>query len=150
MKLVIQRVKQAKMSCAGREVAIETGLCVFFCAVKGDSESDAVLLAKKTAGLRIFEDENCKMNLSVNDIGGAVLAVPNFTLAADSKKGNRPSFIEAELPERADVLFELFKKQLLLNGVGVVESGVFGADMAVLVGNDGPITIIMDTNEWKR
>lgn len=150
MKLVIQRVKQANMSCTESDVSIKSGLCVFFCAVQGDNESDAVLLAKKTAGLRIFEDENSKMNLSVIDISGSVLVVPNFTLAADSKKGNRPSFIEAEQPERANALFELYKKQLALNGVGTVESGVFGADMAVLVGNDGPITIIMDTNEWKR
>lgn len=138
------------MVCDERSVAVSAGLCVLFCAVNGDSDSDAVLLAKKTAGLRIFTDENDKMNLSVNDIGGEVLAVPNFTLAADSKKGNRPSFIESERPDRANYLFELYKNELIKNGIRRVESGVFGADMLVTIANNGPVTIIMDTNEWKK
>lgn len=150
MKLVIQRIKEASMVCDERSVAVSAGLCVLFCAVNGDSDSDAVLLAKKTAGLRIFTDENDKMNLSVNDIGGEVLAVPNFTLAADSKKGNRPSFIESERPDRANYLFELYKNELIKNGIRRVESGVFGADMLVTIANNGPVTIIMDTNEWKK
>ncbi len=149
MKLVIQRVSRASVACGAHFKAIGRGLLVLFGAEEGDRTADAVLLARKTAGLRIFPDENGKMNLSLADIGGEVLVVPNFSLAADCRKGNRPSFIKAGDPAAAAGYFEEYLQ--LLAGYGLpVKGGVFGGDMQVELVNDGPITIIMDTTEWKQ
>ena len=103
-------------------------------------------LAEKVGNLRVFEDENGKLNKALSEVGGAVLVVPNFTIAGDCRKGNRPSFIKAERPERAIPLFELFKQTLKDRGIPV-QSGVFGADMKVSLLNDGPITLIVEKGD---
>ncbi len=151
MKAVIQRVTSASVSVDGEiKGKIGSGFLVLFGAAEGDTEKDAVLLAKKTSALRIFEDENGKMNKSLLDIGGDVLAISQFTLLADVKKGNRPSFIEAMEPTGAEKLYELYCNELKNNGISVVEKGVFGADMKVSLVNDGPVTIIYDTEIWRN
>lgn len=149
MKAVIQRVKEASVTVDGELISsIEKGYMLLLGVMKGDTEKEAELLARKTASLRVFEDENGKMNLSVNDIGGEILAVSQFTLCADCKKGNRPSFINSEEPENANRLYEYFCEELLNNGVKAVKKGVFGADMKVALINDGPVTITYDTDLW--
>ena len=149
MKAVIQRVTTASVTVDGEVVSsIEKGYMLLLGVMKGDTEKEAELLARKTASLRVFEDENGKMNLSVNDIGGEILAVSQFTLCADCKKGNRPSFINSEEPENANRLYEYFCQELLKNGVKAVKKGVFGADMKVALINDGPVTITYDTDLW--
>ena len=107
-------------------------------------------MAKKLSGLRVFSDENGKMNLSLNDVNGGILSVSQFTLYADCKKGNRPSFIKSGDPKRAEELYDYFNRRLLENGVAQVEKGVFGADMQVELLNDGPVTIIMDSEEMMQ
>ena len=149
MKAVIQRVKEASVTVDGELISsVEKGYMVLLGVMKGDTEKEAELLARKTASLRVFEDENGEMNLSVNDIGGEILAVSQFTLCADCKKGNRPSFTNSEEPENANRLYEYFCKELLKNGVKAVKKGVFGADMKVALINDGPVTITYDTDLW--
>ena len=149
MKAVIQRVQEASVRVDGEMVSsIGKGFMLLLGVMKGDSEKEAELLAKKTAALRVFEDENGKMNLSVNDVGGEILSVSQFTLCADCKKGNRPSFTDSEEPVRANELYEYFCNELLKNGVKSVKKGVFGADMKVSLINDGPVTITYDTNLW--
>ena len=123
---------------------------VLFGAAEGDTEADAELLAKKTANLRVFCDENDKMNLSVLDIKGEILAISQFTLCADVKKGNRPSFINAMEPVEAERLYKIYCEKLRENGVLKVDEGVFGADMKVSLVNDGPVTIIYDTEIWRK
>jgi len=123
---------------------------ILFGAAEGDTADDAVLLAKKTANLRIFEDENEKMNLSILDINGEVLAISQFTLLADVKKGNRPSFINAMAPVEAEKLYKIFCEELRNNGIAKVSEGVFGADMKVSLVNDGPVTILYDTEIWRK
>ena len=118
--------------------------------VEGDSDEQAILLAGKIARLRVFEDENGKMNLSVNDVDGEILAISQFTLCADCKKGNRPSFTLSAAPDEANRLYELFCSELSANGVRNVEKGIFGADMAVDIANDGPVTIMLDTDIWRK
>ena len=118
--------------------------------MQGDGEAQAELLAAKIAKLRVFEDENCKMNKSILDIGGEILVISQFTLCADIKKGNRPSFTDSAAPDEANRLYEFFCSKLLENGVSKVETGVFAADMAVEISNDGPVTIIMDTDIWDK
>lgn len=149
MKAVIQRVLNSSVSVDGKVVgAAEKGYMILVGVVKGDTEKHADLLARKTAALRVFEDENGKMNLSVLDVDGEILAISQFTLCADCKKGNRPSFTPSEEPERAKELYEVYCKKLLEYGVKKVEQGVFGADMKVSLVNDGPVTICFDTDIW--
>lgn len=151
MKAVIQRVNFANVEVEGEVVgSCKMGLMVLFGAADGDTEEDAEILAKKTANLRIFCDDNDKMNLSVLDIGGEILAVSQFTLCADVKKGNRPSFINAMEPEGANKLYELYCENLKNLGVKNVSKGVFGADMKINLQNDGPVTIIFDTEIWRK
>lgn len=151
MKAVIQRVESASVSVEGKIAgACEKGFMLLFGAAKGDTEADAELLARKTANLRVFCDENGKMNKSVLDIGGGILAISQFTLCADVKKGNRPSFTEALEPQKAEELYDFFCKRLKAEGVSRVEKGIFGADMKVSLVNDGPVTIIFDTEIWRK
>lgn len=150
MKAVIQRCTEASVIVDGNVTgAIEKGLLVLLGVGSDDNEAAAELLATKIAALRIFTDADDKMNLSVRDIGGSVLAVSNFTLMADSKKGNRPSFINAMRPEGANALYKHFCKALEEQGVPL-ETGVFGADMQVNMAGDGPVTIILDTDLWMK
>ena len=144
MKAVVQRVRKTTLSVDGELVSeIPFGLTVFLGVKVGDSEKEADYLAKKIAGLRIFEDENGKMNLSVKDVGGEVLLVSQFTLYGDASKGNRPSFTMAERPERAEQLYEYAVETL--RGYGItVKKGVFGADMKIEQFNDGPVTILLE------
>ena len=151
MKAVIQRVTSAAVSVEGETVGrCKQGFMVLFGAAEGDTEADAELLAKKTANLRVFCDENDKMNLSVLDIKGEILAISQFTLCADVKKGNRPSFINAMEPIEAERLYKIYCQKLRENGVTYVAEGVFGADMQVSLVNDGPVTIIYDTEIWRK
>jgi D-tyrosyl-tRNA(Tyr) deacylase len=145
MKALIQRVREARVLVDGETVGeIGRGLLVLVCAVPEDDEGVAVQLATKIAKLRIFEDAAGKMNLSLRDVGGAALAVSQFTLAADTRKGNRPSFIGAAAPEMARALYESFAEALAEQGVPV-ERGRFGAAMQVHLINDGPVTIWLDS-----
>ena len=151
MKAVVQRVTASSVSVDGEIVGkIDKGLNVLLGVEEDDTEKDADVLAAKIAKMRIFEDENEKMNLSVFDVDGSVLVISQFTLCADIKKGNRPSFILAAKPDKATALYEYFSSQLKENGIKKVENGVFGADMAVEISNDGPVTIIMDTAIWRK
>lgn len=150
MKAIIQRVTEASVSVDGQVAgACKNGYMILFGAAEGDTDADAELLARKTANLRIFCDENDKMNLSILDIGGEILAISQFTLLADVKKGNRPSFIKAMEPKEAERLYEVFCENLRNAGVKNVACGVFGADMKVSLVNDGPVTIIYDTEIWR-
>ncbi|MGN0812025.1 MAG: D-aminoacyl-tRNA deacylase [Candidatus Coproplasma sp.] len=144
MKAVVQRVKQTKLSVDGELVSqIDGGLTVFLGIKCGDCERQAEWIAKKIASLRIFEDANGKMNLSVKDVKGEVLLVSQFTLYGDASHGNRPSFTEAEEPQRANGLYEYCAEQLRSLDVPV-KQGVFGADMKIEQYNDGPVTIILE------
>jgi len=150
MKAVIQRVKHAAVSVDGETVGkIGEGYMILVGVKDGDTDADAQILARKTANLRVFTDENDKMNRSILDVGGAVLAISQFTLLADVKKGNRPSFIGAGSPAEAKRLYDLFCDELLKNGVKTVEKGVFGAHMEVELLNNGPVTILYDTEIWR-
>lgn len=150
MRALIQRVKYASVDIEGECIAeIEQGLLVLLGVHKDDPEDAVDLLVRKCAGLRIFEDADGKMNLSCRDISGQILLVPNFTLYADARRGNRPSFINAEQPARASALFDLFFEKLQQQDV-TVRQGVFGADMKVRLLNDGPITILLDSDEMQR
>ena len=145
MKLVVQRVKETRLEVDGKVVsAIEKGLAIYVGVAVGDTEKEADRLAEKVVKLRIFEDENGKMNLSVTDIGGEILAISQFTLLADVSHGNRPGFSGAERPEKANELYEYFCRKVASLGVAV-KKGVFGADMHIYQHNDGPVTIIYDT-----
>ena len=149
MKAVVQRVKKTTLSVEDRLISsIEGGLTVFLGVGAGDSEKEGEYLAKKIANLRIFEDEEGKMNLSVLDVKKEVLLVSQFTLYGDTSKGNRPSFATAEKPDRANELYLYTAK--CLEGYGVpVKLGVFGADMQISQHNDGPVTILFDCGEKK-
>ncbi len=152
MRAVIQRVKYASVTINGAvKSKIEQGFLILFGAGEGDNKEDAELLAKKTAGMRIFCDENDKMNLSLADIGGSVIVVSQFTLYADCRRGNRPSFTNAAPPAEANELYEYFVKLLRdEHGIQDVQTGEFGADMKVELLNDGPVTIILDSDELKK
>ena len=144
MKFVAQRVASAALCVSGELVSeIGRGLVVYLGVKTGDSEQQAEKAMEKVASLRVFEDEAGKMNLSVRDVAGEVLLVSQFTLYGDAKKGNRPSFSEAERPERADALYEHAVSYLRSLGVPV-QTGVFGADMQIEQHNDGPVTIIFE------
>jgi D-tyrosyl-tRNA(Tyr) deacylase len=150
MIALLQRVSQAKVEVAGRITgAIGTGLLVLLCAVKGDGEDDIAYLADKISRIRIFEDQDGRMNRSVRDVGGGILVVSQFTLAAATRKGNRPSFEVAEVPERARELFDAFTARLRETGLEV-RMGIFGEKMNIALVNDGPVTIILDSNEKRQ
>jgi len=144
VKIVLQRVKQAAVEVQGKITGkIERGICLLVGIEKGDSEDDAQYLAKKVVELRIFPDKEGKMNLSLSETRGGVLAVSQFTLAGSTKKGRRPSFDRAELPERAEELFRYFVNLIRQRGIKI-ETGVFGALMDVRMVNDGPVTFILE------
>lgn len=144
MKAVVQRVNEATLFCDNKLISqISKGVVVYFGVGKGDNEKQAEYLAKKVTALRIFSDENGKMNLSCKDLNFEVLAISQFTLYADVSHGNRPGFSDAEEPNRANELYEYFCTCLQNNGV-VVKRGVFGGDMTISQINQGPVTIIYD------
>ncbi len=145
MRLVIQRVKTASVKVDGKTVGeIGSGLLVLAGVSQGDTAADAAHLAKKTANLRIFKDDDGKMNRSVLDTGGAILAVSQFTLCGDCTKGNRPSFVDAADPEKGLKLYEEYVEQLRAHGP-CVETGTFQASMEVSLVNDGPVTLILES-----
>jgi len=145
MKAVIQRVKESSVSVAGETISrIGPGLLVLLGVSRTDGESDAAFLADKTVNLRIFEDENSKMNRSLKDTGGAMLVVSQFTLLGDCRKGRRPSFIEAADPEKAEALYDCFVTKVREKEVSV-ETGQFRAMMDVSLVNDGPVTLILES-----
>lgn len=144
MKLVLQRVLEASVVVDGKTVgSIGKGYLVLFGAGEGDTKEDAERLAAKMINLRIFSDENDKINLSLGDVDGQLLIVSQFTLYADCRKGNRPNFIQAAKPDLANSLYEYFV-ELCRQKVSVVETGIFGADMKVSLVNDGPFTVILE------
>lgn len=144
MRVVVQRVTSACVCVDGEVVGeIEQGLLVLLGVKNTDETADAEYIADKLLGLRIFEDENEKMNLSVSDVGGSILLVSQFTLFGDARKGKRPSFIAAARPDVAIPLYETVRQRL--SGSVRVETGRFGADMAVSLINDGPVTILLDS-----
>lgn len=145
MRLVVQRVAHASVTVDGERIsAIDQGLLVLCGVSQNDTRFDACHLAKKTANLRIFNDDEGKMNLSVKDVGGGVLVVSQFTLYGDCAKGNRPSFIEAARPEQGDSLFREYVRALEQLGFPAT-TGRFGADMKVDLLNDGPVTILLES-----
>ena len=147
MRAVIQRVTGASVSVEGRVVGqIGVGLVVLIGAAQTDTRADADALAKKISGLRIFSDSDGKMNLNVSQAGGEILAISQFTLLGDCRKGRRPSFVKAARPEEANLLYERFISATRALGL-VVETGVFQANMQVELVNDGPVTLLMDTTK---
>ena len=148
MRLVIQRVNHASVTVDEQVIGkIGKGLLVFLGGADGDTKEMVDKYVKKLQGLRIFEDADGKTNLSIQDVGGEVLVVSQFTLYADCKKGNRPSFVKAGAPDFANELYEYFK-QKCKEAFGKVECGSFGADMKVDLENDGPFTILWDSDWW--
>ncbi len=145
MKIVIQRVTEANVKVEGKIVGeITKGLLLLIGIDEEDEKTDADWLVQKILNLRVFGDEEGKLNLSVTDISGEIICISQFTLIADYKKGNRPSFIKAAKPAKAIPLFEYFKTEIAKSGLKT-ESGIFGADMKVSLLNDGPVTIVMDS-----
>lgn len=145
MKAVIQRASESSVKVDGKLVGeIGKGLMLLVGIDENDEKTDADWLVQKILNLRIFGDEDDKLNLSVQDIKGEILCISQFTLIADYKKGNRPSFIKAARPEKAIPLFDYFKEEIAKSGLKT-ESGIFGADMKVSLINDGPVTIVMDS-----
>ncbi len=151
MKAVIQRVSSASVTVDEKIVgSCNEGYMILFGAAEGDTLGDIDILARKTVNLRVFCDENDKMNKSILDINGEVLCISQFTLCADVKKGNRPSFIGAMQPDLASQYYDIFCEKLKEFGVKRVEKGIFGADMQVSLVNDGPVTILFDTKIWRK
>lgn len=147
MRFLIQRVSHAEVTAAGQTLgSIGKGLLVFFGAGEGDTEETAGRFADKILKLRIFEDENGKTNLSMADVGGELLVVSQFTLYADCKKGNRPNFLNAAAPDRAEALYEYFV-ECCRKRLEKVETGSFGAEMKVKLLNNGPFTLFLDSRE---
>ena len=150
MRVVLQRVKECNVKVDNKIVGeISQGFLLLLGVKDGDSQQDAIKLAKKISGLRIFTDNDDKMNLSLADIDGSVLVVSNFTLYADCSHGRRPSFIKAARPEISEPLYEFFCEQLNENGISNVQRGIFGADMEVSLINDGPVTMVIDSEDLK-
>lgn len=150
MKAVYQRVREASVTVDGEEISrIGQGILLLVGVTVQDTEAEAALLAKKVAGFRMFSDENDKFNYSVLDVGGEILAVSQFTLCANTRHGRRPDFLQAARPEQAAPLFDRFVRLLEEQGVKSVKTGVFGADMKVSLLNDGPVTLMLDTDDWK-
>ena len=144
MKIILQKVKKSSVSVQNKVVgSIDKGYCLLVGVHKESTEEDAKYLAKKVAQARLFEDENDKINLSLKDVGGSILSVSQFTLYADTKKGNRPSFTSAAGAEKANQLYEKFNEFLREEGV-TVETGIFQTMMEVNIVNDGPITIVYE------
>lgn len=144
MRAVLQRVTQTQVSVAGKVIgSCGPGLMILVCAMRGDTEANADALVDKIAKVRIFKDDAGKMNRAITDVGGEALVISQFTLAADTARGNRPGFSDAAPPEDAERLYEHFTRALAAKGVPV-QTGAFGADMAVSLINDGPVTIQME------
>lgn len=151
MRAVIQRVRAGRVLVAGETIGeIGHGLVILLGAGQGDSQAEAERLADKIATLRIFSDAEGKTNLSILDVGGAALVISQFTLYADCRKGRRPSFVHAAQPEIAEPLVDYFAERLRQAGIQRVETGEFGAMMLVEIQNDGPFTIILDTDDLSR
>lgn len=151
MRAIIQRVKSSTVSVDGEiKGSVGKGYNILLGVMQGDTERQAEMLAVKIAKLRVFEDEEGKMNKSILDVGGEALVISQFTLCADIKKGNRPSFTDSAPPDKAEWLYRFFSRTLYNTGVRKVETGVFGADMLVEINNDGPVTIVMDTDIWDK
>lgn len=148
MKVVLQRVKYGKVTVDNKVISeIDEGIVLLWGIQKGDSSQDVDVLTHKIGNLRIFSDEFNKMNKSIQDINGEILLVSQFTLLANTSKGNRPSFLDAESPETAiELLKYVFKK---LSDYGIVKQGIFGEDMKVTIHNDGPVTIILESKKGK-
>lgn len=145
MKIVLQRVKHASVSVEGLPFSeVGPGLLLLVGVAKGDGEAEADWIAEKVAGLRVFADDEGKMNLGIMESGGEILAVSQFTLLADTRKGKRPSFLDAAPPEEAEPLFDYFCERLRAAGVRSVKTGSFGAMMDVSLTNDGPVTIVLE------
>jgi D-tyrosyl-tRNA(Tyr) deacylase len=145
VRVVLQRVRTASVTVGEERISeIGPGLLLLVGVAGGDGEAEANWLAEKVAGLRIMGDEDGKMNLSVRDVGGEILAVSQFTLLADTRKGKRPSFVRAAPPEEAEQLFDYFCERLREAGAGPVKTGSFGAMMDVALVNDGPVTIVLE------
>ncbi|MBQ4274552.1 MAG: D-tyrosyl-tRNA(Tyr) deacylase [Clostridia bacterium] len=150
MRAVIQRVSSASVEVDGKIVgSCGKGYLILLGVAEGDTETDADLLCKKIAALRIFRDENEKMNLSIRDVDGEALIISQFTLYANYRHGNRPDFLASAKPDEANRLYEYFKT-ILSREVRRVECGIFGADMKVSLTNDGPVTICMDSEVLKK
>jgi len=150
MKAVLQRVINSSVSIDGKvHGSVDKGFMILLGVVKDDTKEDADKLIKKIPYLRVFEDENGKMNLSCLDVGGEILVISQFTLCADCSHGRRPSFTNSAPPNEAESLYEYFADELKKTGISKVETGVFGADMKVSLINDGPVTIVLDSKELK-
>lgn len=151
MRAIIQRVKNSTVTVDGEvKGSVGQGFNVLVCIMQGDTERQAEILACKIARLRVFDDEEGKMNKSILDIGGEALVISQFTLCADLSKGHRPSFTDSPPREKAEYLYNFFCRCLYNTGIYKVAKGVFGADMQVEINNDGPVTIIMDTDIWDK
>ncbi|MBI2352243.1 MAG: D-tyrosyl-tRNA(Tyr) deacylase [Deltaproteobacteria bacterium] len=145
MRILVQRIKEGKVTVAGEEISrAGAGLCLFIGIAKGDTQEDACTLAEKAVGLRIFEDDTGKFNRSLREVDGEILLVSEFTLYADCSKGRRPSFIQAAPPEEAESLYRHFIQKLQELGLKVA-TGTFQAKMEVSITNDGPVTLILDS-----
>lgn len=146
MRVVLQRVSSASVTVDGQELgAIDQGYMLLVAIHDADTEAELDYLVRKITGLRVFEDEAGKMNLSIQDVGGSILSISQFTLYADTRRGNRPSFTDAGAPAYAEKMYDQFNTKLAATGL-TVTTGEFGADMKVSLVNDGPVTIIFDTD----
>jgi D-tyrosyl-tRNA(Tyr) deacylase len=150
MRSVVQRVSRASVAVGGRVIgSIGAGFAVLVGVATGDTAEDADYLARKIIELRVFEDSAGKMNLSLADVGGSILAISQFTLLADCRKGRRPSFIEAAAPAVAKPLFDRFVESVRSRGIAI-QTGEFGADMLVEIHNDGPVTLVLESSRGER